>query len=73
MSALNCTGPRDGQPFAERCGLPAAYRTPSGDRCEACAEREKAAIRDGACILAILADKKGVSRETLLAKYVRIQ
>jgi len=66
-------GPKNGEPFADRCRAPASYRTPSGDRCETCAEREKAAIRDGACILAILADKKGVSRETLLAKYVRIQ
>ena len=72
-SAMTCTGPRDGRIFADRCGAPATWICPSGPRCAECAEREMAAIRDGACILAILADKHGTSREALIARYRRIQ
>jgi len=68
-----CTGPRNGELFAERCGVTAAWMCPSGPRCAECAEREMIAIRDGACVLAILADARGTPRETLIAAYRRIQ
>jgi len=32
-----------------------------------------AAIREGACLLVLLAEQRGVTREQLLAMYVRIQ
>lgn len=58
---------------AERCDAAAEWMCPSGPRCAECAEREMAAIRSGACILAILADERGTPRETLITKYRRIQ
>lgn len=81
---LTCLGPaEDHDPkkhkniidklFPERCRKPASFMTPSGPRCEACAEREMSAIREGSCLLAMLADEKGTPREVLLSKYVRIQ
>lgn len=77
---LTCTGIAGGttatvSPFvgmfhiADRCGALATWTCPSGPRCEACAQREMAAIREGKCLLAIIADREGIPRETLAAKY----
>lgn len=60
------------QPSAP-CSKPAAWSTPSGPRREDCAEREVSAIRDGACVLAIVAEARGGTREALLKKYARVQ
>jgi len=71
---MTCTGPKNGELFvAERCGASATWLCPSGPRCNVCAEREMAAIRDGTCLLAIIGDARGTSRETLLAQYKRLQ
>lgn len=67
-----CMASSNGQPFGERCGQPATWICPSGPRCDACAEREKKAILDGACILAIAADARGVPRSTLLQRYRKL-
>jgi len=74
MSRIPCTGPRDpDQIFSDRCGAESTYRTPAGPRCGGCAARGMAAIREGACLLVLLAEQRGVTREQLLAMYVRIQ
>lgn len=66
-----CMGPKDGKLFADRCQDVPAFDTPAGPRCEACAAREMEAIREGACLLAIVADEQGRPRERLLAQYRR--
>lgn len=79
MRMRTCTGAKNGEPFAERCGNPAMWMCPSGPRCNECADRERAAIRDGACMLSICSDAKGGTeaekrerREKIAAKYQRI-
>jgi len=73
-NASRCTGPNvnDSRIFPERCNAPAVWVCPSGPRCDECAQREMKAIRDGACLLAILADDKGIPRQTIIDKYKRI-
>jgi hypothetical protein len=73
MAAATCTGARGNVLFAPRCGAPAAWSTPSGPRCDACADRERDAIRAGTCLLAILSDARGVPRARLLGRYRRIE
>lgn len=74
-----CMGPRlmtenpFFQIFDDRCQAEAAYNTPAGPRCAACAEYEMETIRKGSCLLVIMAEQKGISIETLLSKYVRIE
>lgn len=41
--------------------------------CDECAEREMRTVREGGCLLTILADARGTPRDVLLAQYVRIQ
>ena len=71
-SPETCMGPKNRSLFPSRCGKASAWLTPSGPRCDACAQHEMALIREGKCLLALLADSKGVPRETLIAKYQRI-
>lgn len=61
------------QLFADRCQADAAYNTPGGPRCTACAEYEMEIIRKGSCLLVIMAEQNNISIETLLSKYVRIE
>lgn len=71
---LTCKSNKRDQPFAvERCGAEAAYMTPLGPQCDACAEDAMGAIREGSCLLAIMADARGTPRQRLLDQYRRIQ
>ncbi len=70
---LTCLGSKDGVIFGDRSGKEAAFMTPSGARCEGCAEQEMKAIREGSCLLAMISDQRGVPRQRLLDQYRRIQ
>ncbi len=77
---IACTGSRGGKflgeggkLFGERCGKEATYTTPSGPLCDGCAEAAMASIREGSCLLAMLADQHRTPREKLLAQFRRIQ
>lgn len=79
IDGTRCMGPKPEsenpffQLFADRCQAEAAYNTPGGPRCAACAEYEMETIRKGNCLLVIMAEQKGISVETLLSKYERIE
>lgn len=70
---LLCSAPKNGEFFAARCHAPAAWLSPAGPRCDACATREKKTIEDQSCLLAILAQERGISTETLLSRYRKIE
>lgn len=72
---IPCTGAdrSDARLFAGRCGHPSTWVTPRGPRCEACAEGEMAVISEGACLLVIIAESQGRTREDILAGYRRMQ
>jgi hypothetical protein len=58
--------------FGPRCEAAATYRTPSAPLCDACADKAMGAIRAGETLLNILAESRGISKETLLSKFVRM-
>lgn len=60
-------------PYEGFCGLEAAWTTPAGPRCEKCAQEMMQTIREGSCLLSVMAEQKGISTETLLSRFVRIQ
>ncbi len=70
---LTCTGSKNGVMFGERCGAEAAFMSQTGALCEACAQSAMAAIREGSCLLAMIADNKGIPRQRLLDQFRRIQ
>ena len=59
--------------FGPRCGREAAWMSVVGPLCEACAEARMAAIREGKTLANAIAEKKGISIETLLSKFQRLQ
>lgn len=75
IDTSRCMGAKAGDDriFADRCQELAAYATPAGPRCEACASREMQTIREGSCLLAVHADANNVPRERLIAQYRRLQ
>lgn len=67
-----CTAPKNGVPFSERCGELATWICPLGPRCNECANREIESIKSGECLLSIMADRNGISRENMISKYKRL-
>jgi hypothetical protein len=73
VDAPTCQAPKNGVPFGPLCRASATWITPVGSYlCEQCAEREMAAIGSGSTLLNLLAERRGITTDQLLAKYARI-
>jgi len=67
-----CRAPKDGVPFGDRCGEPAAFRTKLGPRCTQCVERYR---RDLASPNALINALRGrpMTKDEIEAGIVAIQ
>ena len=59
--------------FGVRCGEVATWRSPAGPLCDACAKEKIEAVSRGGTLLNVIAAARGISRDDLLSKFVRIE